>query len=47
MISSNRKVVAITAGRTGSGKSQTTRYVTGILRDHGKSFAVVRHPMPH
>ncbi|MGI8826478.1 MAG: cyclic 2,3-diphosphoglycerate synthase [Chloroflexota bacterium] len=47
MIASRRPVVAITAVRTGSGKSQTTRYVTGILRDCGKSFAVVRHPMPY
>jgi predicted GTPase len=47
MLSSSRKVVAITAGRTGSGKSQTTRYVTRLLREHGKSFAVVRHPMPY
>jgi predicted GTPase len=47
MIDSRRPVVAITAGRTGSGKSQTTRYVTQILKDHGKSFAVVRHPMPY
>jgi predicted GTPase len=47
MLKSSRKVVAITAGRTGSGKSQTTRYVTGLLRNAGKSFAVVRHPMPY
>jgi predicted GTPase len=47
MLFSSRPVVAITAGRTGSGKSQTTRYVTGILRRGGKSFAVVRHPMPY
>jgi predicted GTPase len=40
-------VVAITAARTGSGKSQTTRYVAELLRRHGKSFAVIRHPMPY
>jgi predicted GTPase len=33
--------------RTGSGKSQTTRYVAGLLRDAGKQVAVVRHPMPY
>jgi predicted GTPase len=47
MLVSSRPVVAITAGRTGSGKSQTTRYVTAILRRRGKAFAVVRHPMPY
>ena len=47
MIASRRPVVAITAARTGSGKSQTTRYIAGLLRDAGKSFAVIRHPMPY
>jgi predicted GTPase len=47
MLASSRPVVAIAAGRTGSGKSQTTRYITAILREHGKRFAVVRHPMPY
>lgn len=47
MLRSRRPVVAVTAARTGSGKSQTTRYVAGILRQHGKAFAVVRHPMPY
>jgi predicted GTPase len=47
MLSSSRPVVAIAAARTGSGKSQTTRHVAGVLRGHGKSFAVVRHPMPY
>jgi predicted GTPase len=47
MLSSTRPVVAIAAGRTGSGKSQTTRRVAEILRQHGKAFAVIRHPMPY
>jgi predicted GTPase len=47
MLASTRPVVAITAGRTGSGKSQTTRYVTQLLKSHGKTFAVIRHPMPY
>jgi len=47
MLRSTRPVVAITAARTGSGKSQTTRRVAEILRAHGKDFAVVRHPMPY
>lgn len=40
-------VVAVTAVRTGSGKSQTTRRVAKILRDMGKKTVVVRHPMPY
>ncbi len=47
MIKSNVPVVAICAVRTGSGKSQTTRRVAQILRDHGKKVVVVRHPMPY
>ncbi|MBV9280065.1 MAG: GTPase [Chloroflexi bacterium] len=47
MLRSSRPVVAVTAARTGSGKSQTTRRVAEILRSHGKTFAVVRHPMPY
>jgi predicted GTPase len=44
---SSKPVVAICAVRTGSGKSQTTRYVAGILRHAGKRVAVLRHPMPY
>jgi predicted GTPase len=40
-------VVAVCAVRTGSGKSQTTRAVTRILKDAGEKVAVVRHPMPY
>jgi predicted GTPase len=47
MLRSTRPVVAVVAARTGSGKSQTTRYVAEILRQRGTSFAVVRHPMPY
>jgi len=39
--------VAVCAVRTGSGKSQTTRAVTRILKDADKKVAVVRHPMPY
>ena len=39
--------VAVCAVRTGSGKSQTTRAVTRILKDAGKKVAVIRHPMPY
>ena len=47
MLASSKPVVAITAARTGSGKSQTTRYVTDILREMGKQVVVIRHPMPY
>jgi predicted GTPase len=47
MLPSSKPVVAITAVRTGSGKSQTTRYVADILRGLDKSIVAVRHPMPY
>ena len=47
MIPSSKPVVAICAVRTGSGKSQTTRYVAHLLREAGKRVAVLRHPMPY
>jgi predicted GTPase len=40
-------VVAVTAVRTGSGKSQTTRKVGELLEGMGVQVAVVRHPMPY
>ena len=47
MLTSSKPVVAVCAVRTGSGKSQTTRYVAGLLRDAGLKVAVLRHPMPY
>jgi predicted GTPase len=47
MLASGRPVVAVCAVRTGSGKSQTTRHVAGLLRAAGKRVAVLRHPMPY
>ncbi len=44
---SARPVVAVTAVRTGVGKSQTTRYVADILRGLGQRVVAVRHPMPY
>lgn len=46
-LKSQQPVISVTAVRTGSGKSQTTRRVTDILRAHGKRVVVVRHPMPY
>lgn len=47
MVKSSLPVVAVTAVRTGSGKSQTTRYVADLLTKKGKKVAVIRHPMPY
>ena len=47
MLKSNLPVVSICAVRTGSGKSQTTRKVTDILKKKGYKIAVIRHPMPY
>ena len=47
MLTSEKPVVAVCAVRTGSGKSQTTRHIAGLLRESGKRVAVLRHPMPY
>jgi predicted GTPase len=47
MLKSSKPVVAICAVRTGSGKSQTTRRISRLLREAGKKVAAVRHPMPY
>ncbi len=46
-VKSTKPVVSICAVRTGSGKSQTTRRVSLILRDLGFKVAAIRHPMPY
>jgi predicted GTPase len=47
MLKSSRKVIAITAVRTGAGKSPLSRTITGILKKKKASFAIIRHPMPY
>ncbi len=47
MLPSSKPVVAVCAVRTGSGKSQTTRYVADALQKMGKRVVAVRHPMPY
>jgi len=47
MLHSSKPVVAVTAVRTGSGKSQTSRKVGQVLLDAGLKVALVRHPMPY
>ena len=47
MLQASKPVVAVTAVRTGCGKSQTSRKVGRILLNHGLKVALVRHPMPY
>jgi predicted GTPase len=47
MLQSKVPVIAITAVRTGAGKSQTTRYISNILKSLGKKVVAIRHPMPY
>jgi predicted GTPase len=46
-IKSTKPVVSVCAVRTGSGKSQTTRRISLILRELGYKVAAIRHPMPY
>lgn len=47
MLSCKKPVVSVCAVRTGSGKSQTSRYIALALKNAGKRVVVVRHPMPY
>jgi predicted GTPase len=47
MLASRKPVVAISAVRTGCGKSQTARHLAGVLKARGLRVAVVRHPMAY
>jgi len=47
MIPSSKPLIAITAVRTGVGKSQTTRYVSRLLKEMGNRVVAIRHPMPY
>ncbi|MFN2147078.1 MAG: cyclic 2,3-diphosphoglycerate synthase [Anaerolineales bacterium] len=46
-IKSSKPVVSVCAARTGSGKSQTSRYVADRLIEMGYKVAAIRHPMPY
>ena len=46
-LKSRKPVIAITAVRTGSGKSQITDYVAEFLTKINVKYTVVRHPMPY
>jgi predicted GTPase len=47
MIQARVPVIAVSAVRTGCGKSQTTRYLAHKLRNLRLRVAVIRHPMPY
>lgn len=47
MLKSRSKVVAITATRTGAGKSPLTQWLAQALAAQGVSVATLRHPMPY
>ncbi len=46
-LKSIKPVIAVCAVRTGSGKSQTSRYIALMLRSLGLRVAIIRHPMPY
>ncbi|MFH0714746.1 MAG: cyclic 2,3-diphosphoglycerate synthase [Candidatus Diapherotrites archaeon] len=47
MLKSKKKVIAVTATRTGAGKSPTTRKLVSLLLSAGKKVTVIRHAMPY
>ncbi|KAA3615211.1 MAG: GTPase [Planctomycetota bacterium] len=47
MLVSKKPVIAVTAVRTGVGKSQATRYLARILKEQKLKVVAVRHPMPY
>jgi predicted GTPase len=47
MIKSKKPVIAVTAIRTGCGKSQTTRKVCQVIKNMGMQPVAIRHPMPY
>ena len=47
MLASTKPIIAVTAVRTGVGKSQTARYLSRILKDMGLKVVAIRHPMPY
>ena len=47
MLRAKVPVIAVSAVRTGCGKSQTTRWLSKLLRQWGIKVAVIRHPMPY
>ncbi|MGK7944086.1 MAG: cyclic 2,3-diphosphoglycerate synthase [Microcystaceae cyanobacterium] len=46
-LKANIPVIAVSAVRTGCGKSQTTRWLSKLLRQKELKVAAIRHPMPY
>ena len=46
-LKSSKPVIAVCAVRTGSGKSQTSRYIANLICNAGLRVVVIRHPMPY
>ncbi len=47
MLQARVPVIAVSAVRTGCGKSQTTRWLSRLLKKQGLQVAIIRHPMPY
>ncbi|NNG11890.1 MAG: GTPase, partial [Halobacteria archaeon] len=47
MLQARVPVIAVSAVRTGCGKSQTTRWLSRLLKQRGLRVAIIRHPMPY
>jgi predicted GTPase len=47
MLKSKKKVIAVTAVRTGAGKSPLSRTISKRLKRRGIKCVVIRHPMPY
>ena len=47
MLRARVPVIAVSAVRTGCGKSQVARWLSLRLADHGLRVAAIRHPMPY
>ena len=47
MLRSALPVIAVSAVRTGCGKSQVSRWLVALLREQGRRPVVIRHPMPY
>jgi predicted GTPase len=46
-LESKRKVVSVTAVRTGAGKSPLSQAIAGHLEARGRRVGILRHPMPY
>ncbi|MFH0973582.1 MAG: cyclic 2,3-diphosphoglycerate synthase, partial [Candidatus Micrarchaeota archaeon] len=46
-IKSRKPLLAVCAVRTGSGKSQTSKYISSLINAAGKRCVAIRHPMPY